>query len=279
MAEAEDSGMAISRPVALIALVVSLGTIAIVAAQQQSGRDPLSAGDASVPGTGAGSIGQVRLPSSHVAPLPGALAPVTWLILVDDLHVSFRDTGYLRKLLRSIATELIQGGDSFAIRSSGPSSLFIPLTTDRTVLDGAISNAAGNELAPGECSSGEADDEMRYRAAHAGATAAELLNTLPKANRPAALLYISDGYPRFPADARVAGVPRMAQQSAVTVFTLNPRALRTLPPSAGPMPPPCFRGDVMINSLRTIAEPTGGFAVLAPADFVDALQRIGRAMR
>jgi len=35
----------------------------------------------------------------------------------------------------------------------------------------------------------------------------------------------------------------------------------------------------MIKSLRTIAEPTGGFAVISAADFADALQRIERAMR
>jgi len=35
----------------------------------------------------------------------------------------------------------------------------------------------------------------------------------------------------------------------------------------------------MMKSLRAIAEPTGGFAVLEEADFADALQRIGRAGR
>jgi hypothetical protein len=35
----------------------------------------------------------------------------------------------------------------------------------------------------------------------------------------------------------------------------------------------------LLNSLRAISEPTGGFAVLDEADFADALQRIGRRVR
>jgi hypothetical protein len=35
----------------------------------------------------------------------------------------------------------------------------------------------------------------------------------------------------------------------------------------------------MLKSLRAIAEPTGGFAVLDAPDFADALPRIGRAVR
>jgi hypothetical protein len=35
----------------------------------------------------------------------------------------------------------------------------------------------------------------------------------------------------------------------------------------------------MMKSLRALAEPGGGFAVLEEADFTDALQRIGRAAR
>lgn len=35
----------------------------------------------------------------------------------------------------------------------------------------------------------------------------------------------------------------------------------------------------MLNSLRALSEPTGGFAVLENADFAEAMQRIDRAMR
>jgi hypothetical protein len=233
------------------------------------------------------------LGSSHGEPQP--VAPVTWLIFVDDLHIAIRDTGYVRKLLGSIGKELMGDGDSFVVRSSGPSSLSTPLGSNRAALDTAVSRMTGNELIPSDCLAVEADDEMRNRAELAGTAAAEMLNSLPKETRGrtmvpftryaaarAAMLYISDGYPRFPAAASITALPRIAQQSVVRVFALNPRALPRTPgvaPSSTPAMARCYRDDLMMKSLRAIAEPTGGFAVLEAADFADALQRIGRAMR
>jgi hypothetical protein len=221
-------------------------------------------------------------PSYAARPRPVASAPVTWLIFVDDLHIDFRDTGYLRNLLRSVARELIRDGDSFIVRSSGPSALSVALDSNRGVLDASISKATGAELSNGDCLRGDMDEEIRSRAQLAGTTAAEMLHNLPKDNRPAALLYISDGYPLLPTAASIAGVPRIAQQSTVTIFALNPHALRPTPQLVAPGVPAlnsCRRDDVMLKSLRALAEPTGGFAVLDEADFADALQRIGRAMR
>jgi hypothetical protein len=220
------------------------------------------------------------LAHSFAKPSFAAPAPVTWLIFVDDLHIDFRDTGYVRKLLASIATELIHDGDSFVIRSSGPSSLLVPLGSDRALLDAAISKVSGNELDPGDCGRVEMDDEKRYRADLAGKAAAEMLNSLPKQRiGRAALLYISEGYPRLPAAASIAGVPRIAQQSAVTIFVLNPSRLPRTPGVARPARARCYHDEVMMQGLRDIAEPTGGFAVMEEADFADALQRIGHAMR
>lgn len=222
------------------------------------------------------------LAPSYAGQSPAVPAPVTWLIFVDDLHVSFRDTGYLRNLLRSIATELIQDNDVFAIRSSGPSAVSVALNRNRAVLDASISKVAGAELTGGDCRGSDMDDELRYLAQIASTTAAEMLTSLPKDHRTAALLYVSDGYPLFPAGASIADLPRLAQQSSVKVFALNPHALRRTPQlvaPAVPAPNSCRRDEVMLNSLRAIAEPTGGFAVLNKADFADALPRIGRAMR
>jgi hypothetical protein len=109
-----------------------------------------------------------------------------------------------------------------------------------------------------------------------------MLNALPRERiGRAAMLYISNGYLRIPADATVAGLPRTAQRSAITIFALSPRGLRRAPHvtrSDGPALSAHYRDDAMLNSLRAIAEPTGGSAI-EEADFADALQRIGRAMR
>jgi hypothetical protein len=209
-------------------------------------------------------------------------AGVTWLIFVDDLHLDFRNTGYIRKLLGSIASELIRDGDAFVLRSSGPSAS-IPVTTNRSLLVAAIGRIAGNGLPPAAIlPAGATQDEQRHRASLAGSAATEMLNGGPlPSGRRLAMLYITNGYHLEPPDVRVAGFAGAAQRANVTVFAMNARGL----PSAPALP---VQGDAalwasyraaLLNSLRAISEPTGGFAVLDEADFADALPRIGLSMR
>jgi len=209
---------------------------------------------------------------------------VTWLIFVDDLHLDFLNTGHIRKLLRSIASELIRDGDAFVLRSSGPSPS-IPFTTNRSLLDAAIGRVAGNGLQPAEIlpsPANEIQNELRYRASLAGSAATDLLDAgRSLSSRRQAMLYVTNGYHLDPPDMRVAGFASAAQRANVTVFAMNARGL----PSAPALP---VQSDAalsasyraaMLNSLRAISEPTGGFAVLDEADFADALQRIGRSVR
>lgn len=210
---------------------------------------------------------------------------VAWLIFVDDLHLDFSNTGGIRKLLRSIASELIRDGDAFVLRSSGPSPS-IPFTTNRSLLDAAIGRVAGNALPPSAIlrvspASGP-QDEVRYRASLAGSAAIEMLNAGPQPQRPRqAMLYVTNGYHFDPPDLWVGEFASAALQSNVTVFAINGRAL----PGAPAVP---VQNDAafwaryriaMVNNLRAISEPTGGFAVLDAADFAGALQRISRRVR
>src|SRR5690349_16393166 len=48
-----------------------------------------------------------------------------FLILVDDLHMDFRNTGRIRDIFKKIRRELIHDGDMFAIVSTGPSSIAV----------------------------------------------------------------------------------------------------------------------------------------------------------
>ena len=54
-----------------------------------------------------------------------------FLIIVDDLHLDFRNTGRIRDLFKRISRQLVHEGDMFGIVSTGPSSLSIDLTYDR----------------------------------------------------------------------------------------------------------------------------------------------------
>jgi hypothetical protein len=94
------------------------------------------------------------------------------------------------------------------------------------------------------------------------------------------MLYVSNGYPLDPPEA-VSTFASAAQRAHVTVFAISARDL----PGAPAVP---VQGDpdrwasyhaAMLSSLRAISEPTGGLAMLDEADFVDALQRIGRKVR
>jgi hypothetical protein len=209
---------------------------------------------------------------------------VTWLIFVDDLHIDFLNTGYTRELLRSIASELIRDGDAFVLRCSGPSGTSIQFTTNRSLLDAAIGRTYGNGLQLAALlwlpPAIETQDEVRYRASLAGSAATDMLNTRRSTSRRRAMLYISNGYHVDPPDA-LAGFASAAQRSNVTVFAMNARGL----PGA---PAVSVSGDVarwasyraaMLNSLRAISEPTGGFAVLDEADFANAFLRITLWMR
>src|SRR5229473_1446378 len=132
-----------------------------------------------------------------------------FLFFVDDLHLQFHNTGRVRELFKKISKELVHEGDMFGIVSSGPSSIAIDMTYDRTRLDEAISKIAGNELKPSDIIQGpsgaEGPSEVRYRAHVAFSTVNDLLNNLDSVhNRRKALIYVSDGYDFNPfQDARL----------------------------------------------------------------------------
>src|SRR5437667_11416082 len=132
-----------------------------------------------------------------------------FLFFVDDLHLQFHNTGRIRDLFKRISKELVHEGDMFGIVSSGPSSIAVDMTYDKSRLDEAIKKIAGNELKPTDIINGasgaEGPSEVRYRAHVAFSTVNDLLNNLESAhNRRKAIVYVSDGYDFNPfQDARL----------------------------------------------------------------------------
>ena len=88
----------------------------------------------------------------------------------------------MRELFKKISKELVHDGDMFGIVSSGPSSIAIDMTYDKSRLDEAIKKITGNELKPTDIINGpsgaEGPSEVRYRAHVAFSTVNELLNNL-----------------------------------------------------------------------------------------------------
>ncbi len=259
-----------------------------------------------------------------------------FLFFVDDLHLQFHNTGRIRDLFKRISKELVHEGDMFGIVSSGPSSIAIDMTYDKTRLDEAIKKIAGNELKPTDIINGpsgaEGPSEVRYRAHVAFSTVNDLLNNLDSVhNRRKALVYVSDGYDFNPfqdsrlglmdssspfaqnefarsqnqaqsadgtsgsqtdpltqqqkqsetfADADLARelgeLTRQANRSNVTMYTIDPRGLVGMGDIDEQVDPQQWNEYVRKSqdSLRIIAEETGGIAVVNQNDFSKALKRI-----
>jgi VWFA-related protein len=257
-----------------------------------------------------------------------------FLFFVDDLHLQFHNTGRVRELFKKISKNLVHDGDMFGIVSSGPSSIAIDMTYDRTRLDEAIKKMAGNELKPTDIIQGpsgaEGPSEVRYRAHVAFSTVNDVLLQLEQVhNRRKALVYVSDGYdfnpfqdsrlglmdPNSPfqqnefarmqnsvsnpngggtpdpmtsqqkqseefADADLARelgeLTRMANRANATIYTIDPRGLVGGSDIDEQVDPTQWNEYIRKSqdSLRVLAEETGGLAVVNQNDFDKALKRI-----
>jgi VWFA-related protein len=258
-----------------------------------------------------------------------------FLFFVDDLHLQFHNTGRVRELFTKISKQLVHDGDMFGIVSSGPSSIAIDMTYDRSRLTEAIKKMAGNELKPSDIINGpsgsDGPSEVRYRAHVAFSTVSDVLNNLEQVhNRRKALVYVSDGYdfnpfqdarlglmdPNSPfaqnemaksqnqanqqaggstgpdsltqqqqqgeefADADLArelgDLTRAANRANATIYTIDPRGLVGGSDIDEQVDPTQWNDYIRKSqdSLRVLADETGGIAVVNQNDFDKALKKI-----
>jgi VWFA-related protein len=258
-----------------------------------------------------------------------------FLFFVDDLHLQFQNTGRVRELFRKISKQLVHEGDMFGIVSSGPSSIAVDMTYDRSRLDEAIKKMAGSELKPTDIINGpsgsDGPSEVKYRAHVAFSTVSDVLTNLEQVhNRRKALVYVSDGYdfnpfqdarlglmdPNSPfaqnefakgqnqanaaagqstgpdaltqqqqqgeefADADLArelgDLTRAANRANATIYTIDPRGLVGGSDIDEQVDPSQWNDYIRKSqdSLRVLADETGGIAVVNQNDFDKALKKI-----
>jgi hypothetical protein len=212
-----------------------------------------------------------------------------WLLVVDDLHIDFANTGRLRSLLRAVAGQLIRDGDAYQLSPTGPSAGKVPMamapTVDRALLDGAIKNTIGNGLKDADAM-GPAADELLVRATRAlDAFDVALSALIAEGGSRKAIIHASKGYniDVFPAIAdRIAALTRRAREGGVTIFSVDARFFDLTSPPDLRLDPAWSRYVAATRrSLEMIAEPTGGFvmAMATPDGTWPGLQRIDAQMR
>jgi VWFA-related protein len=253
------------------------------------------------------------------------------LFFVDDLHLEFNNTPRIRDLLKRITKTLLHDGDMYGVVSSGPSSIALDMTYDRSRMDEVIKKIAGNGLKPIDIINGpqnaDGPSEVRHRAQVAFSTVADILHQLEGVHdRRKAFIYVSEGYDFNPySDSRlgieghnygmftsrvgqkqqdetyVAQDPNLrrlqegqqfsdaalarelfeltqtANRANATMYTIDPRGLVAGTGDVdGNINPTEWMDYVRKSqdSLRVLAEQTGGFAVVNRNDMDKALRQI-----
>ena len=241
------------------------------------------------------------------------------VILVDDLNIDEGLTPRTRTVFDQLAENLIHEGDLFGVVSTGPSSIAIDVTDDRSLLDGAAARISGagfdpNELIENFPPNEQGVPELVVRARMAFNTMRNIIRSLEQVQQlRKVVIYVSAGYDFNPFIAErssyhpsgggrrialngpssrglsdgpsdrelamaISELASAANRANASFYTVDPRGL-----VAGPGPADyrlagsrsfnewIFTGQ---NSLRSIAEQTGGTAIVNRNDFDDAFREI-----
>ena len=210
-----------------------------------------------------------------------AADPVAWLVFVDDLHLDFRNTGRIRQLVQIFLNDIVLEGDLVAIRTSGPSVVLTDFSSARELLP-VLKKLSGGGLRPNDIIGKVlGDEEMPYRArtALSSATAAAALLSQVEPRR-RALLYVSNGYgldTRTLLEARA--LAHVARTNGVRIVTIDAASMDRSP--RDPVTDRAWEAyrTAARESLRALAEQSGGFAILDVEDARAALQRVSNTVR
>jgi hypothetical protein len=204
----------------------------------------------------------------------------SFLVFVDDLHLDFRSTPRLRELMRRMLTTLAREGDRIALVSTGPSSVAVAPTSDLQRLTSGVSLITGNGFRPDQIVDPRHFAERVNRATVAITTARDAIQAVAsRTSQPLVVIYISGGYGEPSLVTELAELALVAFRANATIYAFEARGL-----VSGPYPPrpagnqsawEAYYRDAR-DSLRTLAESSGGWMISTGTEFVDAMARIAR---
>jgi hypothetical protein len=194
--------------------------------------------------------------------------PRAFLVIVDDLHIDVRSTPRLRKLLQDLAKGA-RNDDTWALVTTGSSGIRLEPAPGGADLRAAVSRVTGSSLKVREelDAFGDADRTaiVRRRALVTDILIAQAVSqTAQRRGGPLSILYLTDGY-----DARM--VPAMSEtvraaaEARAQLVAVSVRDLVTGSTPASDVRPDEWTAYVEATrqSLRTLAEQTGGIAVFS----------------
>ena len=127
-----------------------------------------------------------------------------FVLFVDDLHLEATITPQIRRVFKQIADTLIHEGDMFGIVSTGPSSIRIDMTYDRSLLYAAMERITGDGLSASDfieekMGGSQGPMELRWRVHQAFKAARQIAANLERMeNRRKSFIYLSSGYDFVP---------------------------------------------------------------------------------
>lgn len=212
-----------------------------------------------------------------------------WMIVVDDLHIDFVQTGRLRTFLRAASAGLFQDGDRFLFRATGPSAASLKADTliaDRETTTATIRMISGHGLKAIDILAPPAArpvDEVLYRANAALDAAENVVELLARDTaRRKAIIFISNGYDVEHATLadRARNVARRAGEGGIKIFAVDARRFDPLPLSDERLDDAAWRRykTASVRSLNLIVEGTGGFVLENPNAPLE-LSRVSALMR
>ena len=234
------------------------------------------------------------------------------VIFIDDSHLEPSQTPRVRDLFRRVVKRLVHPGDLVGVVSSGTSAIAVEMSYDYNRLEQVEQRIMGTGLTPKDILDApvgaNGPPEVRHRTHVAFSTAYDVVNQLAEIrDRRKAVIYISSGYDLNPfADARekrpadrapddavdpfakqsafsdadlvsqLSELTRAASRANAAIYTIDPRGLPAGADISQPIDNVVYQRYVSKtqDTLRVLAEQTGGRAVVNRNDFDKALDLI-----